>query len=81
MPGTQDSVVVELATQDSVVVDLATQDSVVVEFKPILHHFIDAGFRLVISDATFMSVVMAGTALITMVLIIVDQFNRRGRGN
>ena len=49
------------------------------EFEPILHHFIEAGFRLVISDATFMTVVMAGTAFIAIVLTVVDHFNRRGR--
>lgn len=49
------------------------------EFEPILHHFIEAGFKLVISDATFMTVVMGATVFFAVVIIIVDYFNRKGR--
>ena len=49
------------------------------EFEPILHHFIEAGFKLVISDATFMTVVMGSTVFFAVVIIVVDYFNRRGR--
>lgn len=49
------------------------------EFEPILHHFIEAGFKLVISDATFMSLVMGATVFFAVVIVVVDYFNRRGR--
>ncbi|WP_332651649.1 hypothetical protein [Lysinibacillus sp. 54212] len=56
-----------------------TQEPVTTLYETTVHDHIEAGLLLVFSDVTFMTVLIAAMPLLTILIIVVDYFNRRGR--
>lgn len=48
-------------------------------YEPSVHDHIEAGLLLIFSDVTFMKVVIAAMPFLTILIIVVDYFNRKGR--